>query len=144
MIRFVEMTREHLDDVLDDPYNAFVGYSESSRRIFTDHSTSYAMVDEGGRAIFCFGVIKMMGWRPEAWAFFRKNHHAYFLPFVRHVKKLLKDAPFRRIEAPVLTDFLEGHRLANMLGFRCETFRMEKYGITGKDYSMYVMTKEIP
>lgn len=89
----------------------------------------------------CVGIVEYWSGRGEVWAIIDKLSGKYFVSIVRSMKKLLQSLDFNRIEATVIKDFEQGHRLVKLLGFELEANCMRKYGVTGLDYALYARLK---
>jgi hypothetical protein len=94
-----------------------------------------------GRIVACCGVIEYWKDRGEAWSIIDRYSKAEFVLLFRTVKKLLEDAPIRRIEATINKNFPAGHRWIKLLGFELEAETLKSYGLTGDDYSLYAKVK---
>lgn len=95
------------------------------------------------RILACGGIVEYWPGRGEAWAVVDKFCGNDFLIFDRIVRRFLKMAPYRRIEATVPKDFEQGHRWAKMLGFKVEAPTLEGYGFNGEDFSLYAKVKHV-
>jgi len=143
MIEIIKTTRDHVVSILGDDYNKDTwlkdeiidGYAKSKYAY-----TFYCTRRESALAVM--GIAVAWEGRGEAWALFRQGTQHSFVSMVKAAKEFLQIVPLRRIEATVRGNFLEGHRLARMLGFKCETYEMKNFGPSGEFYSMYVILKE--
>lgn len=98
-----------------------------------------AMAD--GKPIAVAGIAPLWDNRGLAWTFIDKRAGSHFTELHKVVKKVLDDAPYRRIEADTPCDFKQGHRWLRMLGFKLEAERMEAYLVDGGDASLYARVK---
>lgn len=98
-------------------------------------------VFDGRSVAMCGGVVPLGGGRAVVWAYFSESAGARMISLVRFIRVVLKDAPFRRIEALVDADFQAGHRLVRLLGFELETPRKRAYRADGGDSSEYVLLR---
>lgn len=89
------------------------------------------------RPIGIAGVIPKWSGTLSAWALFSPACGPYMLPIVRFVRHVFDTLPQKRIEAAVLYDFANGHKLARQLGFKLEAVRMRCYDPAGRDCSLY-------
>ncbi len=95
----------------------------------------------GDKPIACVGIVQYWTGRGEVWAVIDRESGASFISLVRALEKLLSKSECTRIEATVIKQFVNGHRLAKILGFDMEASTMKKYGVTGLDYSLYARVK---
>lgn len=97
-----------------------------------------ALVD--GRPVCCAGLVEQWEGRALAWCLMAEDSGAYFVRLVRAIRRALDMAHWRRVEANVDAEFVQGIRLANMLGFEVES-KMQKFTPEGRDAFMYVRIK---
>lgn len=95
----------------------------------------------GDVPMVCAGVVEFWPGRGEAWAYLARDAKPYFLAIHNAAKQYLRNAPFRRIEAVVDYEHREGHRWVEALGFKCEAPVLRKYGVTGRDCTLYARVK---
>lgn len=95
----------------------------------------------GDRVLACAGLVSYWRNRSEVWAIIDSSSGDKFLPLVRAFKSLIDAHPCIRIEATVIRNFKQAHRLVKILGFELEADVMRKYGVTGFDYSLYARVK---
>jgi hypothetical protein len=94
-----------------------------------------AMVD--GRPIACAGLAEQWEGRALAWALIGQDAGPHFVRMVRGMRRALDMSRWRRIEAQVDAEFVEGIRLAVMLGFEVES-KMRLFTTEGRDAFMFV------
>lgn len=93
---------------------------------------------KNGKVLFCGGVSEYWPNRGEAWVILSERLEPYdFIFITKMARKFLAACPVRRIEASVVVDFEEGHRWANMLGFKMEAPCLEAYLPDGKNCALY-------
>lgn len=138
MIRVVDLAPCHLAvlDVQPQQRDAIAMLDEAAMEMLCVPG-SYTVL-EGDRPIICGGVMEIVPWRGLAWSFVAGNLQHMFVHAHRVAKRIIDVAPFPRIEFEVDCDFDEGHRWAQLLGFKLETPRMEKYGFDGRAVARYV------
>lgn len=93
------------------------------------------------RVVACVGLVPYWNGRGEAWAIIDRESGKNFVSVVRALKRLIARIDCNRIEATVLRNFNQAHRLVKLLGFELEAECMRKYGVTGLDYSLYARVK---
>lgn len=96
----------------------------------------------GEKVIGCAGVINVWEGRGIAWAYLARDAGTYMPAITKAVKRFLEASPLRRIEMNVDLEFEQGHRWANMLGFRLEAGRMEAYRPDGGTCSLYARVRK--
>lgn len=72
----------------------------------------------------CVGVAGyrlIWGTRAACWALLSEDAGPVMLPIARRMRLMLGACPANRLEMTVRGAFLPGHRLAGLLGFKCET-----------------------
>lgn len=96
----------------------------------------------GERCLGCAGILDLPGWphRSVAWALVGASLGRSMVPVVRFAREFLQYYPVPRVETYVDCEFEEGHRFAEMLGFKLEAPRMVKYGHDGRDMALYART----
>lgn len=121
-----------------------------------DHSS---LVHSGGAAmleghialsawdgVVCIGVaglIPVWPHRAVAWLILSDRSSECMLPLARKVRRVLKAAPYRRVELTVAEGFDAGHRFARVIGAVRETPEpMRFYGAGGGNEYMYAVIKE--
>jgi hypothetical protein len=112
----------------DDDYGEALGLGEAYSAIYDDE------------VVFCGGLFPASLGRSVAWAFISESATPCMFGVTRETKKFLDSSKLRRIETTVRSDFEEGHRWANMLGFNREC-TMKSYGDDGYDYDLYARIK---
>lgn len=95
----------------------------------------------GGRPIACAGIVEQWQGRGLAWALLAQDSGPHFVGIVRGMRRALGLADYRRIEAQVDAEFVEGIRLAEMLGFTVES-KMAAFTPEGRDAFMFVRIRK--
>jgi hypothetical protein len=104
------------------------------------HGGGYsALVD--GHVIACAGIVEQWHGRGLAWALLGDDSGRHFPRMVKAMRRMLDVAPYRRIEAQVDCTFIQGIRLAGLLGFELES-KMRAFTPDGRDAFMYVRIKQ--
>jgi hypothetical protein len=142
MIRVVKMKPHHLQELRLQPMQ------EGLSATITDDAyaqslaeTDYAFaVLAGGKVIACAGCLEMWENRAYAWSMISKDAGPHFFGFLRVVDGFLKQAPWRRIEAAVQSDFAQAHRMIRLLGFEFEG-RMRAFSVDGVDNDLYARVR---
>lgn len=95
-----------------------------------------------GRPVVCGGVIEQRPNYGILWSFVGCNTMPEeFREIHGLVKMFVNSLPYERLEMHVDVDFLNGHRWAKALGFRCEAYRMRRFLPNGGDASLYARVK---
>ena len=96
-----------------------------------------------GECVGCAGIITLPGWphRAIAWALIGDSIGRDMIQIVRFIRGFIDTYPIERIEIYVDCEFENGHRFAELLGFRMEAERMVKYGHGGRDMALYAKVK---
>jgi hypothetical protein len=143
MIAVVPYKPEHLTSMVLQPDQAYL------RAFITPEVASavaaheaFSALDEDGDVLGSAGVIKLWEGRGMAWAYLSVNARNYMLPITKAVRRFLAICPLRRVEMTVDAEFAEGHRWANMLGFKLECGRMRAYRPDGGACSLYAMVRQ--
>lgn len=92
-----------------------------------------------GRVMGCCGIASPGFGIGTLWAFVAQDSGPHFIRLDRCVRRLLEIPKLRRIEASAETDFRNGCRWLEMLGFQSEGV-MRKYGPHGEDHMRYART----
>lgn len=80
--------------------------------------------------------------RAVAWALLSHDAGPVMLPIARQLNRSLSMCPARRIEMTTRADFLPGARLAELLGFKCETpDGMKAFWEDGSDAYLFARVK---
>lgn len=125
MIEIVPYESAHLDRLHD------FGNQEAIVRPFVDRLKACRYEDKGpaftgmvgGEVAGCAGLVEMTPYRAYVWAFMpEQTVKQRFVAIHREVSRFLAEQTYRRIDAHVALDDVEGHRWARMLGFRPEVF----------------------
>ena len=138
MIEIVKFKAEHIQMLREQDATAYLtAYitPEHEKQLETCTHAYTGIVN--GRVVTCAGVIEYWHDRGEAWAIMDRTFGQDFLPIHRAVKRFLDLVPYRRIEAVVDYEFVNGHRWVKMLGFRVEAERMKAYLPRGRDATLY-------
>jgi len=95
-------------------------------------------VFKNGKPILCGGVITQ---RPDygiLWSFVGSDVTPHdFFHLHRLARLFIRSLPYRRLEMHVDCEFVNGHRWARALGFRCEAPRMRAFLLNGLDAALY-------
>ncbi len=102
-----------------------------------------------GKLVGCGGVVILWPGVAEAWCLFSKEVEKYEfsakIQFARTIKSKLNEWVVEhklvRIQAPMRADFLDGIRMAEWLGFKCEG-RLRRYHEDGCDALMFARITE--
>lgn len=133
---------EHLQDLILQPAQAMLQPMMRDR----EYADQLAQTSEGytwlvdGKVIACLGVIPIWENRAAAWGLIGENARRHLTFVHRGVRRFLDLTQYRRVETPVSTNFVEGHRWARMLGFVNEG-TMRAYMPDGSDCDLYARIK---
>lgn len=97
---------------------------------------AFTGLDDDYNVICCLGVVKQWDHRGLAWGLIGENAGDHFVAIHRAVRRFLDLQDLRRIEAAVSTEFQQGHRWIQMLGFKYEG-TMQSYTPQGDDCDLY-------
>ena len=89
----------------------------------------------------CGGAMAYWFNRAQIWTLFSERSKNNFLPVFRGIKRFLDFLPFKRIELSIDYGFELGCRRAELLGFKLECQRAEKYLPNGNDVTLYSLVR---
>jgi len=95
---------------------------------------------QDGQVIAAAGIAEMWQDRGLGWALFSEAALANFTLIHRMTRKVLAEAPWRRVEVAVDVNHAEGMRWAERLGFSYEG-TMKAYTIDGRDCHLYARVR---
>lgn len=142
MFNLVPFKKEHLAPMLGQRINSFlINWMDSGHaQVMENCEGSFSGIVNGEVAIVGGTVIHWAG-RGYLWAVFNQNFKQNFVPVFRGIKKYLDDHPCARLEMAVPIYCFEGHRRAELLGFKVECEKAEKYLSNGADATLYARIK---
>ena len=142
MVEIIRFKAEHIWFLSLQEYDSIElgGYNLSFYKHAEKLNHAYTIV-VNGVICACVGLVEYWENRAEVWTIIDKNSGKYFYQIVKAMKKLISNLDTIRIEATVVKDFKQGHRLVKLFGFELECECMRKYGVTGLDYSLYARVK---
>lgn len=142
MIQIVKMKPHHLRELRLQPMQAGLSTTIANEEYAESlANTDYAFaVLADGRVIACAGCLEMWENRAYAWSMISADAGRHFFGFIRAVDGFLKQAPWRRIEAAVQSDFEQAHRMIRLLGFEFEG-RMRAFSADGVDNDLYARVR---
>lgn len=76
-----------------------------------------------------------------AWAILGTDSGPYMKSLIRKIKQGISISVYPRIEMRVTKSFVQGHRLAMVLGFTLEAALMRKSGALSEDQSLYAIVR---
>lgn len=136
MLRSVVPFRRWHFDWLGESIEPCLGLSAATLGVLEAQESYTGMVD--GEVVACAGLVRQWPTRHIAWALLnREKAPAHILWISRAVRAHLAGVK-GRIEMTVRADFPQGQRWAELLGFKIETPRLEKFGPEGEDHIGYV------
>lgn len=88
------------------------------------------------------GLIQLWPHRAVAWAILSQDAGPSMVTLVRKALRVVELSPYQRVEFTVAEGFVQGHRLAQLLGALSETPEaMRHFGFNGGSESMYSLCK---
>lgn len=111
------------------------GYAHSIEQA----GNAFSVLHEG-RVIACGGLMEIWPGRAMIWAFMSKLAGPHMRTLHRAVLGYLHQANWQRIEAYAASEFPQGQRWLEMLGFKHEG-TMRKFSHTGQDHELYSRVK---
>jgi hypothetical protein len=97
---------------------------------------AFALLDDRNVVLGCAGVWQIEIHRGIAWAMISARIGTDFIHFHKAVKHFLDECKLQRVEMAVETNFKQGSRWAEMLGFKKEGL-MHNYYPNGSDAYLY-------
>ena len=143
MIEIIEFKARHWTDLVLQEAQSF------SQPLLADHEYAKFLTEGGphysmmvdGRVLGCAGVCMITEeHRGVAWALVAKDIGRSFYSFHKSVLNFLEESNLVRIETAVQYDFHDGHRWAQLLGFKPEGV-MKKYFADGQDAILYARVR---
>lgn len=136
----VEYKPEHLKDLLLQPAQAYMrAYMNDEYAEFLNIPGMTYTAMHAGQVVGCGGLVPQWEGRAQAWTLI-SGEVPNFLEIHRYVAKVLKECKFRRIEATVDCDFVNGHEWMRILGFQWEG-TMKCFSPEGRDADLYALVK---
>ena len=133
--KIVPFRRWHYEWLGESIESGFTPDQATLALLESQHSYT-AMVD--GEVVVCAGYVRHWPTRHVAWAILnRQKAPAHMKWITRTARESLAAMP-GRVELTVRADFPQGQRWAELLGFKIETPRLEKFGPEGEDHIGYV------
>lgn len=115
--------------------------NEESLFTLEDNPYSTTLIDENNNVLAIGGAIEVWENRAHLWFIIDPEARKHFVRIHNAVNRYIAALPFRRVEAIVDADFVEGNRWMPLLKFQREGL-LRAYGIDGKDMVMYSRIKE--
>jgi RimJ/RimL family protein N-acetyltransferase len=141
MNEIVPFEVRHLDTIMLQPaQQQFFSYFDPSYAEALKVSGPCFTAINNGRVLGCAGLVKQWENRAIAWALLSGNVGKDFIKVHRAVARFLDLCEFRRVEAFVDVNFVQGHRWIEMLGFSPEGY-MRQFNPDGGDAMMYARLK---
>jgi len=122
-----------LEVLRKDPGNMiekFVDYEVAKRN--EANPFAITVLDDEGNPVACGGVTEVWPGRAQTWAILIKESGRYMTRITRAAKELFDRCSSARIEITVESNFEQGKRWAEILGFKEEAY-MRKYFPNGSD-----------
>lgn len=127
----------HLDNLLLQPAQAHLCqfFTPELIRVY-EHSYSFSLINEG-ETLACAGLMELWAGRAYAWALLSETIGARGMLIV--TKACMREfalGRFRRIEAYVDPEFIQGRKWIRALGFKFEG-HMAGFTPEGRDHDLY-------
>jgi hypothetical protein len=139
-MKIVPFEAKHLLDVDLQDSQAYLSKWITMEQAKAIEATEWAFtgVNEDGSLMGCAGLISMWQGRAMAWAYISKSAEGRnFIKVHKAVSRFFEACYIKRIEITVDCDFEQGHRWAEMLGFKMEAECMKSYRPDGGDCALY-------
>lgn len=95
------------------------------------------------RCLGMAGCLPVHRYRAVVWMLLSEDAGPHILTISRKIKRVLAQAPWKRIEITVTATFENGQRFARLIGGKLETPEpMKLYGPDGDDQYMYAIVKD--
>lgn len=138
MISVVPYKADHFAALLAQDGMAYLGEEFSLGQAKALEGTHAFTALAGETVLCCAGVVEYWPNRGEAWAFVSPHIKPYMVAVTCAVRRFLRVAPIRRIEAGVVVGFDEGIRWVRALGFQpASPWPMKAYKPDGTDCWLY-------
>lgn len=137
-MKIATYTPQHLERLTLQPYQAMLQplLSDPEYRQSLFEAGPAISAVEGDEVLASMGLIPQWDGRAVAWALVSLEARKNLLGITRAIMRSLDLFPYRRVETPVATNFVEGHRWAHLLGFKNEG-TMRCYTPQGEDCDLY-------
>ena len=110
-------------------------------RMLAAGGMAFTFRDRQDRVLMCCGVFRNHDQHGTAWAMVSPLASTHLLQITRIVRGYFADLAMRRIDFTVRTDFKDGHRWADLLGFQRESLK-SCFMPDGGDVREYVRIRE--
>lgn len=137
-MEFVPMKAEHamlLKNMIG--VHADVEISEEIAQNVEEAGGAFTAIDDG-EILGIAGISEKWENTGVAWAWLSRKWKRHARRITAEIIYNLSLSKYPRIEMAVRTDYVNGHRWAERLGFELETPVAKKYGPDGRDYSIWV------
>lgn len=142
MIRIEDLTREHIDSLLDEFAGAPFTLPQAEPYILNNASSIAFIRNDDGRVMGAIGVLDLLGGVGEVWSAHRKEWHERPKELTRSTKSVLdaiwNDAGYHRLELTTPAD-AGLDKWAKVLGFEYEA-TLKKRSADQKDIKMFART----
>lgn len=130
---------DHLFAIMDDKERSFYNPALAKEMESLDSATFIY----NGEVQSCFGITKYWEGRGQVWVVFNRSIKRNYIPTFRAGKRWVYGMldKYRRIEVCVKHDFDLGRRRVELVGFKLECARAEKYLPDGTDCALYSLVR---
>jgi len=135
----IEFKVEHLDKLLPQlAQKADCAVMTPQYRRALDSIGIAVTVVDGDEIIACGGFLHYFPHRAEMWSILGEHANKHMVTLTRIGRRMLDGCSYRRVEATVASNFMEGHRWLNMLGFEIEREKIPFFGPNQETTDIYV------
>ena len=133
----VPFKREHLREMLVQE-SQLHHLQYLTDQILTEMERSFSFTAMRDNEVYmCGGVFALSEWRGHSWSYISEKAGKYFIQLARITNRCLEMSGFKRIEADVDEDFVQGHRFVKLLGFKLEALSRVGFHSDGRSCSLY-------
>lgn len=138
MMRYEKLTKEHYHNIKPNAHLSREYHDTTSETInmIVDLPNQWAGLNENGEVVVIYGVVDK--WKDSAfiWSILSDISGKYMISLVKEAKRTLKELTYPRLEAQVASEFKQGVRLMEVLGFE-KGGLLRKYDQYSRDCYMF-------
>lgn len=103
------------------------------------HLSGFTIIVDN-RIVFIGGISQIHQRRYIAWSLLSYDCGKYLTAIIRKIKQYINNNYVGfRVECTCDYNFSQAHRMAKLIGFKCEAELMKSYEIDGRDSKLYAM-----
>ncbi len=142
MFEVVPYKHEHILPLIEQKINRFNKefFLNGVGREFEKQGTAVTGL-WNGTPVICGAINEIWENRGMVWCMFNEEVKYNFVPVFRGIKKFIEQSKFRRIEICIPCDMKQSRRRTEMLGFKLECDRAEKFLRDGTDCALYALVR---